>query len=286
MNVLKHRFTSAKSDGPDATQVQPSHWNDGHGFTGGAAGDVLMRDLADPTYGAKWSPGGYTGLVNADTGTRHDWTPGLGAGSTIIQWTGASDLSVTGIVSPGAGVTGQVVTIKNRSSTATMFFFNIWSESSAPWRLYNAVSSGPTPVAPGGWIQYVWLTAWVLVGHEQGKAIRVPYNAVNYSFSIPAGGIASHDYTVHGMDAHLTIALIGGVVSAPTGALFVAGFPFTFAPGSQNLPIPAVSSLGGHVMCYMRAATDLFSIRIEAANFATWPAATYDLYGSITVPIV
>lgn len=54
-NVLKHRFASAKSDGADASQVQPSHWNDGHLFTGGNAGDVLTRDPADANFGAKWS---------------------------------------------------------------------------------------------------------------------------------------------------------------------------------------------------------------------------------------
>jgi hypothetical protein len=54
MNLLKHRFVSGKSDGADASQVQPSNWNDGHTFSGGAAGDVLTRDPTDPNYGAKW----------------------------------------------------------------------------------------------------------------------------------------------------------------------------------------------------------------------------------------
>lgn len=53
-NVLTHRYVSPKLDGPDATQVQPSAWNDGHRFTGGATGDVLTRDAADATFGAKW----------------------------------------------------------------------------------------------------------------------------------------------------------------------------------------------------------------------------------------
>ena len=55
-NVVKHRFASGKIDGADGTQVQPSHWNDGHAFTGGNAGDVLTRDPTDATYGAKWAP--------------------------------------------------------------------------------------------------------------------------------------------------------------------------------------------------------------------------------------
>lgn len=53
-NLVKHRFASAKANGPDATQVQPSHWNDGHLFTGGNADDILARDPTDATYGAKW----------------------------------------------------------------------------------------------------------------------------------------------------------------------------------------------------------------------------------------
>lgn len=54
-NVLKHRFTSAKTDGADGTQVQPSHWNDGHLFTGGTTGDLLTRDSTDASFGAKWA---------------------------------------------------------------------------------------------------------------------------------------------------------------------------------------------------------------------------------------
>jgi len=54
-NVLGHRFVSPKLDGADATQVQPSAWNDGHRFSGGAAGDVLTRDPTDATFGATWA---------------------------------------------------------------------------------------------------------------------------------------------------------------------------------------------------------------------------------------
>jgi hypothetical protein len=54
-NVLKHRFVSPKTDGGDTTQVQASNWNDGHLFTGGTTGDVLVRDTADAVYGANWT---------------------------------------------------------------------------------------------------------------------------------------------------------------------------------------------------------------------------------------
>jgi hypothetical protein len=63
-NVLKHAFTSAKADGADATLVQASHWNDGHKFTGGAHGGLLMRDTSDSAYGATWvAPGTVVGQL-------------------------------------------------------------------------------------------------------------------------------------------------------------------------------------------------------------------------------
>lgn len=40
---VKHAFTSAKSDGADATQVQPSNWNAEHNITL-AADKLLGRD--------------------------------------------------------------------------------------------------------------------------------------------------------------------------------------------------------------------------------------------------
>jgi hypothetical protein len=42
---LKHAFTSAKADGPDATRVQPSNWNAEHTITM-ATGNVIGRTTA------------------------------------------------------------------------------------------------------------------------------------------------------------------------------------------------------------------------------------------------
>jgi hypothetical protein len=72
MKILDHRFKSAKADGADASQVQPSHWNDGHLFTGGARGDVLARDPTDAQYGAMW------------TGAIGTWTPSDASGAGLV----------------------------------------------------------------------------------------------------------------------------------------------------------------------------------------------------------
>ncbi len=55
--IVTHPFVSAKSDGSDATKVQPSNWNAAHAFLGGVNGNLLIRDTGDPTYGAAWSSG-------------------------------------------------------------------------------------------------------------------------------------------------------------------------------------------------------------------------------------
>lgn len=59
-NVARHDFVSAKSDGSDSTLVQPSYWNRGLRFQGGANGNLLIRDTGDDGaggYGADWSSG-------------------------------------------------------------------------------------------------------------------------------------------------------------------------------------------------------------------------------------
>jgi hypothetical protein len=45
---LKHKFTSPKSDGPDATLVRPSNWNDSLVMSEGSDNQVLMRDAGQP----------------------------------------------------------------------------------------------------------------------------------------------------------------------------------------------------------------------------------------------
>lgn len=49
MNVSRHRFTSPKSDGPDATLVQPSKWNEEHDIgmelTNRTGGELVAGDI-------------------------------------------------------------------------------------------------------------------------------------------------------------------------------------------------------------------------------------------------
>lgn len=56
--IIKHRKVSTVADGTDATQIQPSNWNDGLVASGGVQGNLLMYDPAgDATYNTNWSTG-------------------------------------------------------------------------------------------------------------------------------------------------------------------------------------------------------------------------------------
>jgi len=99
MNLLKHRFVSGKGDGPDATQVQPSNWNDGHTFVGGASGNVLVRDPSDANFGATWSPWG--AWVDAP----YDASAFVGGGSMI--WT----VPAGAVITYGHALLGKLLTV-------------------------------------------------------------------------------------------------------------------------------------------------------------------------------
>lgn len=53
---LNHAFVSPKPDGADVTLLRPSNWNADHVFSGGVAGNLLVRDTG-PSGGTSWSDG-------------------------------------------------------------------------------------------------------------------------------------------------------------------------------------------------------------------------------------
>jgi hypothetical protein len=79
-NLLVHPFASAKSDTADATLVQPSNWNDGHKFTGGAHGNVMMRDTSDTTYGASWIANANNALLSTNASGVPSWVTTIPSG--------------------------------------------------------------------------------------------------------------------------------------------------------------------------------------------------------------
>lgn len=46
--IITHSFVSAKTQNPDTTLVSKNEWNDGHVFSGGINGQVLLYDNTQP----------------------------------------------------------------------------------------------------------------------------------------------------------------------------------------------------------------------------------------------
>jgi hypothetical protein len=148
-NVLKHRFTSPKLDGPDATQVQPSAWNDGHQFSGGTDGQMLVRATADATFGAAWATVPHPEVwlfidatLQPSPTIHHDvtWTF---PGSANIRIAPASDgnVEITGIVPSSPAFEGKMLNL--------IFFANV----PRYLRLYHYDSRSAAPnrfFLPGG----------------------------------------------------------------------------------------------------------------------------------------
>ena len=257
MNVVRHRFASGKVDGPDASQVQPSHWNDGHAFTGGAAGDVLVRDPADATFGATWATRS-AGGINFDGSTGAIAAPStLGTIQILSQMT--SDATLHGVTpATGTFAIGTILRLTNygagtltlqhmSGSVATGRFANVATAATAT-RIRGIVGGSTI----GGSAEYVWNGGlWLLSAHEQGGPIALPFSPANVS-GISAAGISAY-YYLHGRDAHVHTWIYGDVPAA-IQVLTVAGYPWTFADSSgfyrliASAVVPAYTGWGANLV--------------------------------------
>lgn len=134
--MVKHAFTSEKSDGADATQVQPSNWNADHLLTP----DVIQIKMGDPTVATlvlnSAPTDGHTlvlytdsttGQVSAVSSTNTTWsqmTTQTSAASTYhavwigkVSGTGGTTITIT---KPGTYLTAVVLEIADSVGTPSL----------------------------------------------------------------------------------------------------------------------------------------------------------------------
>jgi len=150
--------------------------------------------------GAAGASGLYTWVANSDTGTKTAWAPGL-SGNTAIGWTGASDLTLQGIA---GGTAGQLFLLRNLG-TKIAWCAHDNGAAAASDQLQNLVTSGSTPVAPGGFILYQHNgTDWKLIDHDQGAWITRTFAAGDFfangsmTWTVEAGDIGGDLYKIDG----------------------------------------------------------------------------------------
>ena len=276
MNVVRHRFSSAKIDGPDPGQIQPSHWNDGHLFTGGAAGDVLARDPTDATFGATWRKSSDFVATSAANGWAYRDPASLehviyfNAGGTF-----AGVLPTAGNFTPGTRLTlvnassGEVILQDQSPTVASHKFYNLIHQPNA------------TRLAPYGSAEYNFDGAyWILAAHEQGGAISLGLTGANF-YGFSASEIRTQTFYTHGRDLHITGYFVGSV-PADTAALQIISLPWVFPATFPVLPaICSVPVLWSPALVTVEAPG---KIVLYPVNAASWPVGQVYLCFDITVP--
>jgi hypothetical protein len=279
MNVLKHRFNSAKLDGPDATQVQPSAWNDGHAFTGGAAGDVLTRDPSDGTFGATWASRGSTYVGGATIATLP-----TSARDHVLILTNSGDL-LGAIPDTGTFAIGSRLMIRNESPGAITLVHQ--STSVATGRFFNfATASRATQLSTNtGAAVYLWDSGnWVLMTHTQGAGVPIGLTDANLSGCTATMGV--NDFTLRGVDLQLRVLLNPAVLPTSLAKISIVGWPWTFAiPSSWPILIGTANVPTSWSPCAVvvgAASIDVYQMDTSQP----WPAGNVYAGFDITVPIL
>jgi hypothetical protein len=211
---------------------------------------------------------------------------------TTIQWNGASDVTIGGIV---GGKAGYIVNFASEGGGSVAYFVNASGSASAGNVLNNIVQSGNTPVAVGGYITYFHDGAsWHLISHEQGAPITVPFNAGNFTASgamtwtVGAGNVTDQSYRVSGQwliySVNVSSTTIGGVVDVELRIALPLAFTCS---GTNSTPcqvlnpgLASVLSVGGPV------ATQSYIRFFSNLNGAVWNVGnTAIVRGEFTFPI-
>lgn len=198
--------------------------------SGSSLADLATRSAADLSSGnlavARLGNGVTSITTDTSTGSVNNWAPTL-AGNTFIEWSGASDATFTGLSSSGVA-TGAIVVIRN-AGTKNAFFSHLSGSSSTANQLTNVVTTGPTPIGPGGVIAYLFNgTNWRLIAHEQGTPIAVAYSAGNFTgsgtitWSVDSADIQTYSYVIRGAQMLLTFYADTTTVSGTGTQLRVA----------------------------------------------------------------
>lgn len=214
--------TSHKSGGSDAIKLDElaaptdvttlNVSTTAHGLTPKLPNDAAKFLNGIGTYTVPW-----TVISNTTTGAQNNWAPAGLLGNTLIEWNGASDAAFTGLA---GGFAGQIVTVKNTTTTRVATFAPLSGSSSAANQFTNYATVGNTPIAAGGSITYQHDgTNWKITAHEQGASIVPAYNAGDYTaatgnWTVDAGDVIGVSYILRGRQLTVLMNVNSTSVSA------------------------------------------------------------------------
>jgi hypothetical protein len=151
---IKHLFASGKTDGADATIVQPSDWNDDH----------VINELV---LGADITP-------TALAGNTDNWAPTSLAGAAVIRVSASAAINLTGLT---GGADGRIVFLENVNSFAITLKHDV--TSTAANRFYCPGQIDDT-LLPGSTKQLIYdgtASRWRVVASANPITVALNANA-------------------------------------------------------------------------------------------------------------
>lgn len=179
------------------------------------------------------------------TGTQHNVQVPVGVVS-FLTFSNALPLTVTGFA---GGTPGQLLVVRASLGTGNVSFLHADPGSASGNQLYNMVYSGPTTlVGNRGTAMYIYqYPFWILVAHEQGSWIRMPYNGADFRISggtgswiVEANDVKQLDYRLSGTSVLVSVNIAGSEITGAPQLLQIHGLPYQvrtdlFATPALNL---------------------------------------------------
>lgn len=232
---------------------------------------------------------GWTSISNTDTGAQNNWAPSGLSWNTLIEWNGAADIALTGLA---GGVAGQMVTIKNVTTTKIATFAHASGSSSAANRFTNYATVGLTPIAAGGTITYQHDgTNWQIVDHEQGAWITPAYAGGTYTagggtWTVDSGDVTSHKYRLNGRTLTFAVRIDTSSVASNAGGDLRVGLPagFTSNESGQDAAVvfdnAVISDVG-----VASVTVGITYVAVFLKAFGNWANSTNNTYLRFTLAI-
>lgn len=245
--------------------------------------DLETRSAADLSSGnlaiARLGLGVTTLVTSTSTGQNDGWAPGI-AGDTVIEWSGASDMTCSGVSAAAGFTAGQRVTVKNTGTKVAYFQHN---NAGSTVKFKNIVTSGDTPIAPGGCISWVYDgTHFKLSYHDQGAFISVAYSAGNFttgsgSWTVDSGDQITYAYKIQGSEIKMRVYLdttsIGDSPGSAPLQLFVA-IPGGYTAAKKTQSMSLGFDNGVATATYNRCGAGDTTIEVARSDVAPWTVST------------
>jgi hypothetical protein len=228
-------------------------------------------------------------VLSTSTGAQNNWTPGVD-GHTFIEWNGAADAAITGLAGGQAGLS---VCIRNVGVKVATFAYNSASSLLAA-RFVNTTSSGPTPIAAGGFICYRHDgTQWFEEAHEQGFWITPAYVAGDFTpsvgtWTVDAGDITTYAYRLSGHTLTVSWYLQTTTVSGtPTNLRIKIPNGFTAAKNSLHTVVHDDAGAGnaGSFCLVSASGTTIDTYKTYGTGSFANATNTTRLFGTITFEV-